>query len=339
GRHVLTSGWDGTVRLWEAASGRELVLLMSYRDGGWAAVAPDGRFDTSDLERVRGLHWLMADDPFTLLPVEAFMADFYEPRLLPRLLAGEAFPELRGLGERNRVQPVVAITDVTLAAGGTASVTVSVEGLERAYGGVTHESGAHDLRLFRDGQLVGWADGEVVAGTGRTALTFDGVALPTDADTLTFSAYAFNADRFKSRSPLSELALPPAGVPERPRRAYVVSLGVDAFADPAWDLRFAANDARAFQETLPPLLEASGVYDEVVAVPLLAAHDGQGAGAADARKATLRAVLDLLAGRPVPDGLRARIPQADRLAQATPDDLVLITASSHGYVDAAGVFY
>src|SRR5690606_37369194 len=46
GRHVLTSGWDGTVRLWEAASGRELVLLMSYRDGGWAAVAPDGRFDT-----------------------------------------------------------------------------------------------------------------------------------------------------------------------------------------------------------------------------------------------------------------------------------------------------
>src|SRR5690606_35055981 len=138
---------------------------------------------------------------------------------------------------------------------------------------------------------------------------------------------------------LFELALPSAGVPERPRSAYVGSLGVDDFAPPARDLRFAAPHPPPFHATLPPLLDASGAHYEVVAVPLLPTPDARGAGAADARKATLRAVLDLLAGRPVPDGLRARIPQADRLAQAPPDDLVLITASSHGYAAPDGVFY
>src|SRR5690606_925098 len=199
GQYVLAAG-DTQTHLFDAATGERVASLVSFTDGTWAVVAPDGRFDTNDLEAVEGLHWVAPDDPLTPLPIEAFMADLYEPRLLPRLLAGEAFPEVRGLLERNRVQPVVAITDVTLAADGTASVTVSVEGLERAYGGATHVSGAHDLRLFRDGQLVAWRDGVLVEGAGTATLTFDGLALPSDADTLTFSAYAFNADRVKSRT-------------------------------------------------------------------------------------------------------------------------------------------
>jgi hypothetical protein len=59
----------------------------------------------------------------------------------------------------------------------------------------------------------------------------------------------------------------------------------------------------------------------------------------DAKKATLKAVFDLLAGREAEPMARARIPNAARLQEATPDDLVLITASTHGYTDQAGTFY
>jgi hypothetical protein len=37
----------------------------------------------------------MPDDPLTPLPLEIFMRDYYEPRLLPRILAGEKFNPVR----------------------------------------------------------------------------------------------------------------------------------------------------------------------------------------------------------------------------------------------------
>ena len=37
------------------------------------------------------LHWVMPDDPLTPLPIEIFMRDYYEPRLLSRILNGEQF--------------------------------------------------------------------------------------------------------------------------------------------------------------------------------------------------------------------------------------------------------
>ncbi|UUZ51521.1 hypothetical protein LP420_20490 [Massilia sp. B-10] len=45
-------------------------------------VDPSGRFDTADLEEMRGLHWVMPGDQRSAVPIELFMRDYYEPRLL-----------------------------------------------------------------------------------------------------------------------------------------------------------------------------------------------------------------------------------------------------------------
>ncbi len=55
--------------------------------------------------------------------------------------------------------------------------------------------------------------------------------------------------------------------------------------------------------------------------------------------ALLRAVLDVLAGRQADAALLKQIPNADKLRAARPEDLVLISASSHGYMDSDGIFY
>jgi hypothetical protein len=88
---------------------------------------------------------------------------------------------------------------------------------------------------------------------------------------------------------------------------------------------------------------ATGRYDEVVSVALLSKWEAQDNVAklilADATKANVKTVLDILAGREVSDQLQNGIQNGSKLRKATPDDLVVILYSSHGYADAAGNFY
>jgi WD40 repeat protein len=374
------------IRLLDVKSGNELLTLSALGEDDWAVVSPQGRFDTSRLEGPSGLHWLLPGAPFTPLSFEIFMRDYYEPKLLPRLIkcskAGNCdreFKPVRDLTSINRTQPRTAITKITpTALRETVEVSVDVNSVisedQRAGRGRQVTSGVYDLRLFRDGQLVGYSTSdEKVQSTFRTYKNFDDelgvwreadrvdlvdgkrtftftVKLPrnSQAKGVEFSAYAFNEDRVKSEtarlrwSP-PETATPSATEPGVKPRAYVLAVGVNANENPVFDLQFAANDARRFQEVLPQRLAATGDYSEVVPVSLISDWEMQRgqkvATKRDATKANFKAVLDLLAGRSVPDEIKRAIPNAEKLARTTPDDLVLILFSSHGYADQSGNFY
>ena len=312
-----------------AAGGIDLQLLGLGRNGHIGFNEPTGS--------LRSRTWLKILSEQTLRDNSTVFGSFAE---MPR---HALTMDIGTILDKNRVQPTVEITAAEPTGDGTARVTVRAAGTERAYGGEARTSGVRDVRLFRDGQLVGWADGTVVSDTGDWEHTFQ-APLASGADSVAFSAYAFNRDLVKSRTARATLAVPASVAPRRPRRAFVVSLGVDAFDDPAWDLAFAAADARAYASALDSTLSASGDYHEVVAVTLVSAHDGtHGEGAStDATASALRGALLRLAGDPLDadaEAALARVPGADRLAEATPDDVVVVTASTHGYASPEGVFY
>ena len=169
-RILASGGRDGKVKLWRFdpnnGSNTELLSLIPLKENDWIAVCPDGRFDTSlSLEDIKGLHWIMPDSPFTALSVEVFMRQYYEPSLLQRVLTGEQLKPLPPIAELNRVQPKVVIKEIKSPTGAAdlVDVTVEVESMmEDGRIGATDRSepeklysGAFDLRLFRDGQLVG----------------------------------------------------------------------------------------------------------------------------------------------------------------------------------------
>src|SRR5262249_36984435 len=126
-------------------------------------------------------------------------------------------------------------------------------------------------------------------------------------------------------------------------RAYLVTIGVNAYENPAWNLRFAANDARRIERTLMQGLAHAGEYDEVIAIPLISDYawrDGERVVTENrAVKRNILTVLELLAGKPVAPERTRDIPQADKIQPARPDDLVLISFSSHGYAATNGIFY
>jgi WD40 repeat protein len=232
GEYVITGSDDSTTRLWAIKTQKQLAQLLSFRNGTWVVIDSQGHFDTNNLEEIRGLHWIMPDDPMRALSLEIFMRDYYEPRLLPRLLRGETFKQMRKLSELNRVQPAVQIVKLEAQQNNSNLVTVTVNVAkakserQRDNQGRLRETDGYDLRLFRDGQIVGqvpeqdaqpeltssrvtdatelqaWRASSLIRegpqvkvnADGSKTVTFKDIKLPHTANikTVEFTAYAFN---------------------------------------------------------------------------------------------------------------------------------------------------
>lgn len=333
GRFALSCSEDKTAIIWDITTGKWLAKLITFTDGTWAVVDPEGRFDTNNLEEIKGLHWIMLDDPLTPLPIETFMKDYYEPRLLPRILNGDKFKPVKDLMTLNRVLPTVTISSITREGkGDTVTVAVEVAGQKRKVGDKDRETGVADLKLFRAGQLVGFREGKIeLKDDGKQVITFSGIRLPRKAGTkeVEFSAYAFNDDGIKSLTSRTSFAMPADITPVR-GKAYLVTIGVNRYQNSEWNLNYAASDAIKIRQSLETRIPKDGSYTELIPVTLTDEL---------ATKQHIKAVFDLLAGNPVAPELKKQIPNSDRLAKATPEDLLIISFSGHGYVDDKGIFY
>ncbi len=389
GRLLVTSAsGDSQIKIWSVPAGRLELTLIPLKDGGWVVATPDGRFDTSDIETAHAVAWRMPDAPLHPLAPDIFLRDFYQPGLLATTWACLTEPgaadrcrsrsvQLPTLASLNRVQPSVSIAAVRPGAhAGEAIVDVRVSPAhDPSQPNGKTRTDAYDLRLFRNGQLV-WqwppsADGSdaraawrtrtrvtMPAGSTAAKISFR-VALPaqTAGQDVQFTAYAFNEDRVKSETARARYAVPaPLEPPPQPAprpKAYVVAIGVNGYAAPGRNLRFAVQDSHA-------MLKALSRLDGYEIVPVALNSAGNDPSQWHAIKENIREVLARLAGRPASEpsrwlaritrwlsfllpidrfGAVSDIPGIDRVARATPDDLVIITFSGHGHTDPGGAFY
>jgi WD40 repeat protein len=93
-RFLVASSKDGTTRLLDAASGKWLAMLITFREGGWAVVDPEGHYDASDPDNVPGLNFVSGTDIFKLGEVKK---QFYTLGLLARVWHGEKLPAIAGV--------------------------------------------------------------------------------------------------------------------------------------------------------------------------------------------------------------------------------------------------
>src|SRR5439155_21094284 len=123
------------------------------------------------------------------------------------------------------------------------------------------------------------------------------------------------------------------------RRAYLVTMGVNANQSHNLDLELAVSSAERVRTLLRGKLRAE--YSEVVEIPLYSdlGADANQVQLKTARKADLVAVLDMLAGRSVDPSLRDEVDPKHELRAARPDDAVILYIASHGYADPRGTFY
>jgi WD40 repeat protein len=290
--YLITSvNGDGSIRLFSRGTGKLVATLIAAGEGDWLVATPEGFFDGSPSAWGR-VGWRFADDPLRVMPVEAFFNEFYRPGLLPAIFSGQTPKPAGVISDKDRRQPRInlSMSGAVATPVNEREVKVSVEVSEDA--SAQHAptaatsgrggSGARDVRLFRNGSLVRAWRGDVLEGKPGATLE---VTVPIVAGENRFTAYAFNRDNVKSAD--AEALVVGADSLKRKGTAYILAVGVNKYANPGYNLKYAVADAEEFGAELKRQQEKLSSYERVEVISL---HDGEAT-----KQNILRALADLAA--------------------------------------------
>jgi WD40 repeat protein len=309
GKRLATGSADRTTRLWDVDSGKELCRLVSFRDGTWAVVDTEGRYDASNGGDVAGLHWVVGDEPIALAQLKEH---YYEPGLLPRLLELGVNPEpLRPIDKAGFVaqpklhpdikveQPdakkpvfVVRLSD---RGGGIGAVTVRLNGKE-----VVLDARQPDGRVKKLSSTAREL-------TLRVDLSGDARLTASQANRVEVVAANARGD-LASRGMVRSFAASAAPAATR-SRLHALVVGVSKYRAARLDLRYSSKDAHDFAAALE--LAARGLFAERDRVKLTLLSSDQ----KDEKRRPSRANL---------------LRELKALEQAKPEDVVVLYLAGHG---------
>jgi WD40 repeat protein len=295
GSLLASAAIDGTTRLWDAENGEDLATLVSLNDGNdWLVVTHDGLFDGSPAAW-NTILWRFAGNTFDVAPIEVFFNEYYYPGLLADLTAGRRPHAATKVEAKDRRQPKLKIELVDPADNFSG---VSSRNVKLRVTVTSAPAGAQDVRLFRNGSLVKIWRGDVPAEKPSVSLE---TVIPITAGLNKLYAYAFNHDNVKSTD--TTLDIVGAESLRRKGDAYVLTIGINEYANTDYNLRYAVDDAHAFGEVLRQQEERLNQFEHINVIPI---YDGE------ATKAhVLKAISDLT-------------------DKAQPEDAVFIFIAGHG---------
>ncbi len=320
GRFLTSAHEDGSLRVWDGKAGELAATAVSLRESAeWLVVTPDGLFDGSPAAWPQIL-WRFARNTFNVTPVEIFFNEFFYPDLLADVLAGKNPRPTRKIAQLDRRQPRVQIlvgnetakptanTVKSTIAAGQRTVSVKIEVAEAASG-----SGAQDVRLFRNGALYKIWRGNALKPGGRGTVE---TTIPIVAGENRLTAYAYNRDNIKSLDE-TRIVIGPEAIRKR-GTAYIVAVGVNRYANPNFNLRFAVPDAKDFSDEL---LKRQTALNRFASLEVVTLFDDQ------ATKANITNAVKRLAGAPLPAGAP---PVLEKLKPTQPEDAVIVFFAGHG---------
>jgi hypothetical protein len=269
--------------------------------------------------------WRFEQTTTNVRPVEVFFNEYYAPGLLGEIFAGRRPQALKDIAVRDRRQPQVRLSLVSVQGAQTAQIVTSLDtrqakvrievAEEPADARNPAGSGARDVRLFRNGLLVRSWRGDVLKQGGRMVIETD---VPVVAGDNRLTAYAFNRDNVKSVD--AELRVTGGESLRRAGTAYILAVGVNKYANAAFDLNFAKADAETFGEEVQKAQARVGGFVKIEVARLLDT---------ESTKANILLAIKRLGGDEsvLPPGAP---PDLAKLKRAQPEDTVIIYYAGHG---------
>lgn len=298
---IATAESVGPVALRTVTDGSILLNLVNLTGSDWLAVTPDSYFDGSPPAWNLVL-WRYDEDTFNVAPVEWFFTEFFYPAILADIAQGRRPRAPSDFALKDRRQPVLKLTLIPPDAktpNPPRTVKVRLEIADASPDKTSPQGcGAQDVRLLRNGALVKVWRGDVLQGQSNRVLETE-VRITSGPNELL--VYGFNRDNVKSKNVV--LQVNDANTLAQKGTARIVSIGVNEYANRAYNLKYAVADAQLFAEEIKRQMERTGRFAKVEAVTLLDR---------DATKANMLNALRELA------------------RNAAPEDVVFVYFAGHG---------
>ncbi len=284
GRYVLMTMDDAAVRIYDAKTGDEVAVLISFEDGEWLTITTEGYYNASE----KGARYLRVKEGETSYSVESFYDVFYRPDIVTAKLRGDDISGLITITMKDAIKsppPVVTISPITISpASPKAKVCYNVKSL----GG-----GIGEVRIFHNGKLIE-SDGyyreaakssaektqlakrdskaiyadmrsikirektEVSSATARTKgdVFRDCKEIDAVSGENEISITAFNKDN--TVQSYMQTAKFTAAVRQEDPHLYILSIGIDQYKDHTINLKYAVKDSKDIQERL--IKQARTIY-------------------------------------------------------------------------------
>lgn len=229
-RQIVSTGLDGPTRLWDINTGKEIAQFISFTDGEWIVITPEGYFNASP----NGAKHLNVRIGNRVYSIDNFYERFFDPVYVASVLQGKKVEAVADIRKGVAPPPDVRITspepNETFSTD-TISITVSAKDT----GG-----GIDEIRLYHNGKAIGEDHRSVkIAPKGNEVTKTYAVTLVDGLNT--FRAVGFSKDRTES-NPYELIVKLTA--PSKDVSMYILAVGINKYKNPALNLNYAEPDAR-----------------------------------------------------------------------------------------------
>jgi WD40 repeat protein len=237
----LASGGDGAIVFWNVDAGSELYRQALFDDGSSIALAPDGRYDSSDGPRPHFGHFVM-DLPGQMSEVVDFdqirTKEYYEPDLVSKIMSG-----VYKAGE----EPLLSQKPAPLVEQKVSGSNVEFRVTSR-YGG-----GIGEVRISVNGQGVkSFPKGEIESGVWTTWSGSGQLAPGAEVDVVADNAKETLA------SPRGRILNAAAPNTNAPIRFVGIAFGVKSYLGGIAHLQYAGADAVSMTRAMLTLAKSLG---------------------------------------------------------------------------------
>ncbi|MHB8843613.1 MAG: caspase family protein [Nitrospirota bacterium] len=295
GRNIVFSYGDGGIRIVDAASAREVAMMVGFEDGEWITITSEGYYTSSE----KGARSLNVNAGGKKYDTDLFYDVFYRPDIVRAKLQGEDISGLVTITMEDAIKappPAVAFTGGTTESGRSA--------VKVCYEAASTGGGIGEVRVFHNGKLVR-SDGfyrELARPDGKQAgllalnsrsiyETMRGVVIRERAGLPPIRS-AGKGERYEEcaeieavpgenevgltafnssntvQSPMKTITFASKLPPEEPH-LYVLSLGIDRYRDSSVSLTYAVKDAKDMVAKLTAqastLYQAKNIHHELIA--------------------------------------------------------------------------
>ena len=234
GRFALSGSLDTTTRIWDINTGKEIAQFISFTEGEWVTITPEGYFNAS----ANGAKHLNVRIGNQVYSIDNFYEKFFNPMYVANVLQGKKVMAVADIRKGILSPPDVRITSPAPGKEfSTDTLTVTVAAKDTG-------GGIDEIRLYHNGKAIGEDTRAVkIVSGGSEAIREYTVSLVDGVNT--FRAVGFSKDRTES-NPYELIVKLTA--PSKDVSLYVFAVGINKYKNPALNLNYAEPDARGITD-------------------------------------------------------------------------------------------